>query len=179
MLGPMRAPAFLDWAAAQPAGRFELIDGYVSRLPALPPAAARAAADAARSFAMALRRAGVAGRVFPGGGPVLVDEATVLSPDLIVGVGGSLRAGGVETDAPLIVLEAAPRPPLTPEARAARYLRAPGVAHAVTVDAAARSAVCRRLGADGRLETFERRAGAMTFDPPGLQLSIEDLFLTR
>ncbi len=178
-MGPMRAPAFLDWAAAQPAGRFELIDGYVSRVPAQSPAATRAAADAARSFAMALRRSGVAGRVFPGGSPVLIDAATVLAPDVVVGIGGALRADGVEADAPLIVVEAGERPALSAQARAARYLRAGGVVHVVTVDPAARCAVCRRLGADGRMQTREQRSGAMAFDPPGLELSIEDLFLTR
>mgnify|MGYP005850149767 CR=1 FL=1 len=180
MLGPMRAAAFLDWAAAQPAGRFELIDGYVSRVAALPPAASRAVADASRSFAMALRRAGVAGRVFPGGGPVLVDAATVLAADLVVGIGGALVAGGVEPDAPQIVVEAAvARPPLPPEARAARYLRAPGVRHVLVVDPGARCATWRRLSADGRVLTEDRRAGPLAFDPPGLRLMAEDLFLTR
>lgn len=175
---PTGAAAFLDWAQALPDGaRAELWRGALSPRRPAAPNAARALADATLAFRAALRRAGLTGGVYPEGLPLVVDPQSVLWPDLTIGHGGGIGARGAAPEAPVIVVEAcgAGRSPISEAARARAFLGAPGVAHHLLLDADAARVVVTTRGAAGRRGVA---SGALRLDPPGLSLSVADLFVT-
>lgn len=178
---PTGAAAFLDWAQALPDGaRTELWRGAVTQRAPATPRAARALTDATLAFRAALRRAGLTGGVYPEGLAVVVDAQCVLWPDLTIGHGGGIGAHGAAPEAPVIVVEArgAGRSPIPQETRVRAFLSAPGVAHHLLLDADAACVIVTTRGADGALTTRTVAEGALRLDPPGLSLTVADLFLT-
>jgi len=182
---PTDAAGFLDWAQGLPDGaRAELWRGALSPRKPAPPRAARALTDATLAFRAALRRAALSGGVYPEGLAVVVDRDTVLWPDLTIGYGGGIVAGiggwGATAETPVIVVEARGegRSPLPDAIRAHAFLRAPGVAHHLLLDAQNARVIAHTREADGAIMARALDAGALRLDPPGLSLMVADLFLT-
>src|SRR5262245_54629268 len=101
----MTVAEFLDWASAQPRGRYELVRGEVV---AMAPERQRHLLVKGAVFVAlreAVNRAGLPCAVFPDGATVVIDNEHAREPDAAVqrGVAGDLDSMILE--APLIVVE--------------------------------------------------------------------------
>ena len=174
----MTADAFIDWAMAQPTGRYELVEGRVVAISPQPVAHALVKGAVWDALARAIRDAGVAGEMFPNGPSVVVDDATVYEPDALVRCGAPLDREAVRVPDPVVVVEV-----LSPSTQAADlggklegYFRLASVRHYLIVKTATRSVIHHWRDDAGDLRTAILTAGALALDPPGLRLEVEALF---
>jgi len=170
--------AFLTWARLQP-GRYELIDGGIV---AMAPQRVRPA-EVKFAVQLALRTglkvAGLPCHMLPDGITVRVDARTCFEPDALVYCGERLDPDVTEAPAPVIVVEV-----LSPSTggidttqKLVGYFRVPSVLHYLIVDPVRRMAIHHRRGAsDGLIETRIASSGSLDLSPPGLTLSVADLF---
>jgi Uma2 family endonuclease len=174
----MTADAFIDWAMAQPTGRYELVAGEVVELSPERAGHALVKADIREALKAAVGRAGLDCEVFPDGMSVVIDEATVYEPDAVVRCGDPLDRDAVRVPDPLVVVEV-----LSPCTRAADlggkldgYFRLASVRHYLIVKTATRSVIHHWRDDDGALHTAILTGGELALDPPGLRLGVEALF---
>jgi Uma2 family endonuclease len=166
------------WAAQQSAGRFERIDGGVV---AMAPERANLA-DRKALVWLALRQAIVSGglpcHAYPDGMTVEVDDND-FEPDAIVHCGAPLPGDAIAVPEPLIVVEV-----LSPSTRGddlthklVAYFRLPSVQHHL-VFWADRPQVLhhRRQDAGEGIETRVVTSGEITLDPPGMTISLADVY---
>ena len=174
----MTADAFIDWAMAQPTGRYELVAGEVVAMS--PQAVAHALVKGAvwDVLARAIRDAGVAGEVFPNGPSVVIDDATVYEPDALLRCGAPVDRDMIRISDPVVVVEV-----LSPSTQAADlggklegYFRLASLRHYLIVKTATRSVIHHWRDDAGELRTAIRTGGALALDPPGLRLDVEALF---
>ncbi len=175
---PMTADAFIDWAMAQPTGRYELVAGEVVAMSPERVGHALVKAAAWQGLSRGVREAGLPCEVFPDGMSVVVDDATVYEPDALVRCGAPLDREAVRVPDPVVVVEV-----LSPSARAADlggkldgYFRLASVRHYLIVKTATRSVIHHWRDDAGDLHTAVLTGGALTLEPPGLRLDVEALF---
>jgi len=175
---PMTASAFIDWAMAQPTGRYELVAGEVVAMSPERVGHARVKFAAARAMDRAVHDAGLACEVFPDGVSVVIDDATVYEPDALLRCGEPLDQDMIRISDPVVVVEV-----LSPSTRAADlggkldgYFRLASVRHYLIVKTATRSVIHHWRDDAGDLRTAILTGGALTLDPPGLRLDVEALF---
>jgi len=173
----MTVDEFLHWSEGRE-GRFELVDG---RPIAMAPERAAHLLTKGEAFAAlrrAVERAGVACIVFPDGATVRVSSRTAFEPDALVYCGERLPPDAIEIPTPVIVVE------VLSEGTAARdhgakligYFSLPSLSHYLILDPERRTAIHHRRGQGDVIETRILTQGALRFDPPGLALSVEELF---
>jgi Uma2 family endonuclease len=174
----MTADAFIDWAMAQPTGRYELVAGEVVAMSPERVGHARVKFAAARAMDRAVRDAGLPCEVFPDGVSVVIDDATVYEPDALLRCGEPLDRDVIRISDPVVVVEV-----LSPSTQAADlggkldgYFRLASVRHYLIVKTATRSVIHHRRDDAGDLRTAILTAGALALDPPGLRLDVEALF---
>lgn len=173
----MTVDQYFVWAERRP-GRFELVNGAVYEMP--PETAGHAKTKAAVYVALmtAIRRHGVSCHVLPDGMTVRIDETTAHEPDAIVYCGEELDPAAVEVPSPVIVAEV-----LSPStrhvdlsAKLAGYLRVPSIVHYLIVDPAQPLIIHYARQAGDAFLTRVVRAGAIALDPPGIKISIADVY---
>lgn len=102
----MTVDEFLDWAQAQPRGRFELIAGEIVEKLRERVLHARTKLEVALVLRQALAAAGLSGyQVYPEGMTVRVDVETAFEPDCALEARGLTPDDAVELTAPLLVVE--------------------------------------------------------------------------
>ncbi|RVU20557.1 Uma2 family endonuclease [Methylobacterium oryzihabitans] len=172
----MTVDEFLAWSQTVP-GRHELVAGEVVAM--APERARHAEAKAAvyTSLRQALRDAGLSCRVLPDGMTVRIDGHTAYEPDAIVYCGPRIDPETVEVPEPLIVVEV-----LSPGTKRidtgeklVGYFRVPSIVHYLVVDPV-RALVIHYRRAGERIETAIVAQGSLHLDPPGLRISLADLF---
>jgi Uma2 family endonuclease len=173
----MTVDEFLVWAADQP-GRYELYDGVVY---AMTPERAKHAETkflVQAALAAAIRRHGLPCHMLPDGMTVRVAADAAHEPDALVYCGSKLQASAIEVPNPIIVVEV-----LSPSTRhidaqikLAGYFGLPSVAHYLVVDPDKPLIVHHARRADDTILTRLVRDGAIRLDPPGLELSIADIY---
>jgi len=174
----MNAADFLDWAAAQPRGRWELAAGEPVAMAPERATHARVKAAVHRGLERSIAEAGLACEAFPDGMAVLIDDATVYEPDASVRCGAPLDGDATSMRDPVLVVEV-----LSPSTRARDsgakledYFRLPGLVHYLILKTDTRTVIHHRRVAGGEIATSIRRDGALDLDPPGLRLDVADLF---
>ena len=174
---PMTVDAFLRWAEGRD-GRWELIDG---RPVAMAPETAAHLLTKARAWAelqQAVERAGLPCTVFPDGATVRMSNQSAFEPDALVVCGDPVPPETIEIPNPVIVVE------VLSESTAARdhgvklagYFSLSSVAHYLIFDPGRRTVIHHRRGASDVIETRIFTTGALPLDPPGLTLTVEELF---
>ncbi len=171
----MTVDDFLVWAEEQP-GRFELVAGRVHAMSPERAGHARAKARVHRTLADAVARAGLPCEALPDGMTVRVDAGTAYEPDALVYCGQAIPDDAIEVAEPSIVVEV-----LSPGtrhldtgAKLAGYFAVPSIRHYLMVDPDRRVVIhYRRDGPD--IATQILGAGPLRLDPPGLELTVEDL----
>jgi Uma2 family endonuclease len=173
----MTVDEYLAWAEGQE-GRFELYAGTVY---AMAPERARHAEIKLAihmALAAAIRNRGLPCHVLPDGMTVRVDDSTAHEPDGLVYCGLKLPASALEVPNPIIVVEV-----LSPTTRKvdaslklAGYFRVPSVAHYLIADPDQPLIIHHARGNNDKILTSIVREGALTLDPPGLDLALGDIY---
>jgi Uma2 family endonuclease len=173
----MTVDEYLAWAQRQ-SGRFELLDGRVYAM--TPERAAHAQVKLAihMAFVAAIRARRLPCHVLPDGMTVRVDETAAYEPAAIVYCGSKLPPSALEVTSPIIVVEV-----LLPSSqhidaalKLAGYFRLPSVAHYLIVDPDKPLVIHHSRRGDEAILTRIVHEGVVTLDPPGLELSVADIY---
>jgi Uma2 family endonuclease len=172
----MDVDAFLEWAWHRD-GAYELHDG---RPVAMSPERVRHAGTKSETYAAlreAIRRSGLPCRAYVDGITVRVRNDRAFVPDVLV-VCPAPAPDVVDIDDPLIVVEVLS--PSTSEAdhnlKLEGYLSLPSLAHYLILDPVRRVVIHHAREDGARAATRILHAGPLRLDPPGLDLTVEDLF---
>jgi Uma2 family endonuclease len=172
------AEAFLAWAAAQPAGRYELAEGRVVAMAPERVDHARAKLDATLALRAAIAARGLPCEALPDGVSVRIDARTVFEPDLLVRCGPRAPGTAIEIGDPVVVAEV-----VSPASRGidagvklAGYFTLPSVRHYLIVDTERRSVIHHRRGEEGAIGVRVLHDGPLTLDPPGLVIETRAVF---
>jgi len=168
---------YLAWAAGLP-GRYELYDGTVHAMS--PEGARHADVKFAVQTALAaeIRARGLPCHMMPDGMTVRIDKATAFEPDALVYCGPKVAPSALEIPNPVILVEV-----LSPSTRRvdvskklSLYFRLPSVEHYLIVDLDQRLILHHARAGGDTILTRIVREGAIALEPPGLQVSLADVF---
>lgn len=172
----MTVDEFLAWAEDRP-GRYELEDGEVIAM--APQRVQHAAVKFAVQAALggAIRAAGAGCHMLPDGMTVRIDDATAYEPDALVYCGKRIAGDAIEVPNPVIVVEV-----LSPSThyrdfgvKLAGYFQVASVQHYLILDPERRRLIHHRRG-EGLIETRVLGEGTLLLAPPGIEISIAELF---
>lgn len=173
----LTADEFLDWAAAQPKGRFELCAGEVVAMAPERADHARAKMSACSVLARAIKREGVPCELFVDGLAVRINDTTVYEPDALVNCGPRIAGDVTIAPNPIIVVEV-----LSPStkgvdlgAKLIDYFSCVSIQHYLIIHPAKRQVVHHRRGAGTTIDTAIRSDGELALDPPGLSIAVSEL----
>jgi Uma2 family endonuclease len=176
---PMTIDEFLVWAEDRP-GRHELVDGQPHAMAPERVGHAEAKFAAQTALAAAIRRAVLPCHMLPDGVTVRVDAHTAYEPDALVYCGARLPRNDTVVPAPLIIVEV-----LSPSTgffdrhgKLAGYFAVPSIVHYLIVDIDRRMVIHHARDGD-EIRTRLVPSGPLRLDPPGLDLTVEDLLGPR
>jgi Uma2 family endonuclease len=170
----MTANEYLVWSDSQSERqRTELINGQIVTMPAERLLHTSVKTSAFLALRQAIRTAGLPCKALPDGPGVRIDDHTVYEPDTLVYCGGDPPPASMLIPNPVILVEV-----LSPttshhdtSAKLIGYFKLPSVAHYLVIDPDARTVTHHsRDGVSNLLST-----GQLRLDPPGLDVTIEDL----
>lgn len=166
------------WAEAQPRGRFERVAGEVVAVAPERIAHVRVKARAWQTLDRAIRAAGLPCEALADGVTVEVGDDTDYEPDAVVNCGEPIADDEVAASNPVIVVEV-----LSPStqsvdtgAKLTDYFEVPSIRHYLIVRADRRAVTHHRRRDDGGIETRLIAEGKIAFDPPGIEIRVEDLY---
>jgi Uma2 family endonuclease len=166
---------FLAWAAAQPSGKYERIDGIAFAM--APETVAHAARKSRISFAMqsSVERAGLPCEVLIDGPSVAVGENDFV-PDVILRCGPAI-ADGMTVPDPLVLVEVqSPSTQVTDlTIKLKAYFQIPSVMHYLIVWVDQRR-VQHHARSDAGIVSTLITTGDITLDPPGISFAIEKIY---
>ncbi len=173
----MTVDEFLGWAEERD-GRWELVDGRPIAMAPERVAHLVSKGEAWAALRRAVDRAGVPCQVLPDRATVHVSARTAFEPDALVYCGPRLPPATIEIPEPMIIVE------VLSDGTAGRdhglklvgYFSLSSVAHFLIVDPERRTAVHHRRARGDLIETRILTSGALRFDPPGLDLTVDELF---
>jgi len=173
----MTVNEYLAWADTHP-GRYELYNGEVYAMS--PEGAGHAAVKFAVQTALlaGIRARKLPCHMLPDGMTVRVDDATAYEPDALIYCGPKLAPTVIEVPAPIEIVEV-----LSPStrridasAKLAGYFRLPSVAHYLIVDPGKPLVVHHARGTGDTILTRVVTAGTIDLDPPGVALTLADIY---
>ena len=172
----MSVDEFLVWAESQP-GRHELVHGRVIAMAPERLRHTRAKFTATLALRSAVGKVGAPCEVWPDGVTVRVDASTAFEPDVLVRCGPPLDETGIEVPDPLIVVEV-----LSPStrnydagAKLTGYFRISSLQHYLIIDADQRVIVHHQRLDGGMIAARIVGFGPISLDPPGIEVSVEDM----
>ena len=167
------------WAAQQPSGRFERIDGIVVAMAPERMSHLRrktAARDALRRAVKATALA--ACEALPDGATVQVDDSD-FEPDAVLYCGARLPDNATCVTEPLILLEV-----LSPDSgtrdrvtKLRAYFKLPSVQHYLIVWPEEQRIVRHSREASGEIATQVFALGEIALDPPGIVVTVEEFYV--
>ena len=174
----MTSPEFLDWAASQPKGRYELVDGEVV---AMAPERARhviVKANVFRSLQDAIRKANLPCSVFTDGIAVVINDKTTYEPDATVQCGATVDLDSMVAEKPMIVVEVtSPSSEVRDHSsKLADYFTLPSICHVLIVDPVKKLVIQHSRGIGADLLTRIIRDGDIALDPPGIVVPVASFF---
>ena len=173
----MTVAEFLDWAATQPRGRFELVGGKVV---AMAPERARhnlLKAAVFRALDDAVRSAGLPCTVFTDGMTVVIDNEHAREPDAAVQCGVPTNLESMILEAPLIVVEVTSPSTERDDTgdKLVEYFAVASIRHYLVVDATRQVVVHHARNADGEIVTRVASSGEISLTPPGMTVPVSQL----
>ena len=166
---------FHAWCAAQPAGRYERIDGRIVAMAPERGAHLRVKAAAWLALRRAIVTAGIACQALPDGATVQTGESDY-EPDALVNCGAPMADDAVAAPNPVVVVEVlSPGTAADTGGKLAGYFQPPSVAHYLIVHPTKRLVVHHRRMA-GAIQTRIVASGAVELDPPGIGITVEELY---
>jgi Uma2 family endonuclease len=125
-----------------------------------------------------IRKAGLPCHMLPAGAMVRVSDHAAHEPDALVYCGAELPDDAIEVPNPVIVVEVAS--PSTRKIDASLkltgYFRLPSVHHYLIVDPDGPPVIHHRRQPDGTILTSIVHDGTLTLAPPGIELSVVEMF---
>jgi len=174
----MTVDAFIEWATAQPRGRYELLDGKVYAM-----SPERVAHNEAKqltwlAFREALRARGLPCRAYGDGLTVPIDATTSYEPDVLVRCGEPLDPDTVKITDPVIVVEVGSRSTrgLDVGLKLTDYFELASLAHYLLVDTDRRVVTHHHRDAAGHIHTSIHHDGCLHLDPPGIEIEVAACF---
>ncbi len=159
-------------------GRWELENGVAYAMAPERLDHARVKAEAFIALRNAIRRGGLPCEAVTDSVAVRITPRTAYQPDALVYCGPRLPPEMREIPAPLIVVE------VLSDSTARRdvhrkligYFSVPSIAHYLILEPRDRALVHHKRAADGLIETRALYDGPLRLDPPGLELTVGELF---
>lgn len=174
----MSVPEFLAWAETQVSGRCELVRGEIVAMAPERAGHGRAKFKICSALDEAVRRAGLPCEAYVDSLGVAIDAQTVYIPDALVNCGDPIAPDSLLAPSPVIVVEV-----LSPSSRTidksvklADYFRLPSVSHYLIVDLERRLVLHYRRKGEEPITVTIAQDGAIALDPPGLEISISEIF---
>jgi Uma2 family endonuclease len=172
--GAMTVEEYLAWSERQSERRrTELINGQIVVMPSERLSHSRVKGFVYVALLQAVKAAGLPCEVLPDGPGVRIDDHTVYEPDALVFCGAAPRPTSMLIPNPVILVEV-----LSPttshhdtSAKLIGYFKLPNVAHYLIIDPDARTLTHYARNSTPNLLS----AGPLRLDPPGLDLTVEDL----
>jgi Uma2 family endonuclease len=174
----MTVAEFLDWATAQPRGRYELVRGEVV---AMAPERLRHIFVKGAVFVAlrdAVKRAGLPCTVFPDGATVIIDDEHAREPDAAVQCKVAFNPNSVILDAPLIVVEVTSPSSERDDTgeKLVEYFSVPSIRHYLIVNPIKNVVVHHARGQrDGDITTHIASSGLIDLTPPGISVPVAEL----
>jgi Uma2 family endonuclease len=169
---------FLAWAVQQEEGKYELVDGMVIMQQSQKWVHSRVKLEVAISLREAIKKARVAFYVGSDGPTVRIGEHRAFVPDALVAPLPEPAPDSLEIPNPVIVVEvlspSTARMDATTKLRG--YFDVPSIQHYLIVDPEGCTVTHHKRGAGTALETRIVAEGALTLDPPGLEIHLGDIF---
>ncbi len=173
----MTVTEFLDWASAQPRGRYELVRGEVVRMA---PERARhniVKLAVARALDDAVKRAGLPCTVFTDGMTVVIDNHHAREPDAAVQCNVANDLNSMILDAPLIVVEVTSPSSERDDTgeKVAEYFSVPSIHHYLIVDPVKKVVVHHARSDGGDIVKQIASSGEIDLTPPGMTVPVAEL----
>jgi Uma2 family endonuclease len=178
LLRTMTVDEYLTWSEAQPEQlRTELINGQVVAMAPERAAHNRIKIAVLIGLREAVKAAGVPCEVMMDGMTVRIDQHTAYVPDALIYCGERIASNTMIVPNPMIIVEVLSSTTAHSDtsAKLIGYFKLPGVAHYLIIDPDARSVTHHARNCTPNLMS----SGKLRLDPPGLDLSVEDLLGTR
>jgi Uma2 family endonuclease len=176
----MTAEEFMAWYDTQPEGRrYELLGGIVYEMQRERARHNRVKTRITLSMQGQIDPKKLPCENYSDGMAVRVDAETVFEPDAMVRCGPRVPGDATLIQGPLIVVEI-----LSPTTQHVdvfrkfnRYFNNPSLVHYLIINSIDANAVHHRRNEQGRIESRSHNGGVIQFDPPGLTLDLDQLFL--
>jgi Uma2 family endonuclease len=173
----MTVAEFLDWAMAQPRGRYELVRGEVV---AMAPERLRhllVKGAAFRALGDAVKRAGLPCTVFPDGATVVIDNEHSREPDAAVQCGGMTDLDTMILASPLIVVEVTSPSSERDDTgeKLVEYFSLPSIQDYLIVNPAKKVVIHHKRSEGGTIATRIASAGEIDLSPPGMTVPVAEL----
>jgi Uma2 family endonuclease len=176
----MTVDEYLAWAEGR-TGRHELVDGEVFAMSPERIAHAEMKFTVQKALEAAILSRRLPCRVLPDGVTVRIDATTAFEPDALVYCGPRLAPDALLVDNPMIVVEV-----LSPSTarndisrKLAGYFRLPSVAHYLIIDPDEPLVIHHQRREGGDILTRIYREGTIALDPPGLEISLAEIYELR
>jgi Uma2 family endonuclease len=165
------------WAAAQPKGRFERVAGEPVAMAPERWVHARLKARIWQALDRELRAHRLPCEAAPDGMTVEIDDDTDYEPDALVNCGEPIPDDAIAAPNPVIVVEVlSPRTEaLDAGGKLADYFRKPSIRHYLLVRPLRRE-IIQHSRCGERIETRIVTTGHVELDPPGIRLSLDDVY---
>lgn len=174
---PLSSPDFLAWAAAQDNGKYELWQGEIVAMSPERLVHSYVKSEAGFALREAVRKAGLDCRVLIDGPAIVIDEDATFVPDIVVDCGAKFDPNSLVSQRPVIIVEV-----LSPGtrhidkiAKLNAYAQVASIAHYLIIDPDKRILVHQRRESENRFATALLRGGPLRLDPPGVEVSVEQL----
>ena len=178
----MTVDEFLVWSSRQDSGRYELQDGRVIMQQAQNWAHLKFKGRFYTLLVAAIEKENVAFYAAPDGATVRIAPRTAYEPDALVAPLPMPDDTALEIPNPVIVVEV-----LSPGSvkrdladKVVGYFKVVSVAHYLVLDPVEKEIIWHRRGKGGGLATPEVLSeGTIRLDPPGIEISVQDVFGPR
>jgi Uma2 family endonuclease len=173
----MTVDEFLVWAEGQE-GRWELYNGVPYRM--APERTRHGKVKFAVQLALlrGIQKAGLSCHMQPDGATVRISKYVAHEPDALVYCGPELPGDAVEVPSPIVLVEVSS--PSTRKAddtvKLTGYFSLPTVHHYLIVDPEGPPVIHYRRQEDGTILRSAVHEGTLTLSPPGIELTVAELF---
>jgi Uma2 family endonuclease len=168
---------FVVWSAAQPEGRYELIDGEVVPMPSEGGRHNLVKLAVVKALEVAVAAANFKGTVFTDGMTVRIDGSRGREPDAAVTATPVADLDAIRLVDPLIVVEVVSPNSVRDDtgAKLIDYFKVPSIRHYLIVRSLDKAMVHHERTDGGDIRTSIWRGGEIRLDPPGMVLNIDPI----
>jgi Uma2 family endonuclease len=159
-------------------GQYELVEGEVLKMAAETVGHVRLKGKVYRSLSRQVEKKGADCEVFADGVTIKVSHNTAREPNVSVHSGRTLDDNALLLDKPLVVVEVVSPSSKSKDERQklSEYFSVPSIMHYLIVWPRQKFCYHHQRIDDSKILTTIVRSGEILFDPPGIAISLEDIF---